>query len=822
MARLCRRVAWIVGACCAAITTLAHAQIAEPIFPGISVEIADVMQFPDTRNQGTEDSRVRENIARINFLRELPDNTNRWFVNDLRGQLYMVNPQTSIQPYLNFSSQFSRFTIGPAGLATGLISVTPHPAFATNGKFYTIHMETSSGNPGTVDFMAQGNAGTIGNHSVITEWTASNPAANVFAGTNRELLRIATPQGFLHGPGDVAFNPIANPGDADYGLLYIAGGDAGYDAYSKGSPQAQRLDSVFGKILRIDPAGNNGVGGQYGVPSINTYASDGNSATLGEIYATGFRNAHRIMWDTGTGTLFTTDIGQNDIEEINILQPGGNYGWSTREGTFTYSNNSIGPLPPNANSDGFRYPVAQYDHDDFGGDAAIAGGFVYRGTAIPQLQGKFVYGDIVHGRLLYSDVIEMINANDGIATTTADVHELFLTRNGVSVTLEDLVLDKMGESTLPADRHDLRFGQTDDGEIYLITKQDGYIRKLVGATRLEVTVDRTTGAVHIVNPTGVAVGIKGYDLSSISGSLAPMNAAWNSLADQAKPGWAESSATANALAEANANSSLAIGASSSQGIGTPYAPVHAAFGAPGAEDLEFEYQTADGATLTAQVKYTGVDLSNNLVLKVDPSTGRAHIQNTSEFDVSIDGYSIFTDSNSLRPSEWSSLADQDVSDWIEAGPTSDNLSELKPTDSMLVESGEVISLGKIFDPTKPHDLEFEFRRVVGVAGSIMQGLVTYAAVRLPGDYDNDGTVDAADYTLWRDSLGQAGANLPADGNYDGTIDAGDYEIWKSHFGDSDGAGAGTAGQGVPEPTTLGICFCGMMLGFTGGRIRRRR
>lgn len=121
MARLCRRVAWIVGACCAAITTLAHAQIAEPIFPGISVEIADVMQFPDTRNQGTEDSRVRENIARINFLRELPDNTNRWFVNDLRGQLYMVNPQTSIQPYLNFSSQFSRFTIGPAGLATSTL-----------------------------------------------------------------------------------------------------------------------------------------------------------------------------------------------------------------------------------------------------------------------------------------------------------------------------------------------------------------------------------------------------------------------------------------------------------------------------------------------------------------------------------------------------------------------------------------------------------------------------------------------------------------------------------------------------------------------------
>ncbi len=115
---------------------------------------------------------------------------------------------------------------------------------------------------------------------------------------------------------------------------------------------------------------------------------------------------------------------------------------------------------------------------DLGGDAAIAGGFVYRGASIPELFGKFVYGDIVHGRMFYSDVIQMIQADDGIATTTAPVYELFLTRNGEPVTLEDLVLDAIGESNLPADRHDLRFGQTSDGEIYVITKQDGWIRRL--------------------------------------------------------------------------------------------------------------------------------------------------------------------------------------------------------------------------------------------------------------------------------------------------------------------------------------------------------
>jgi hypothetical protein len=260
--------------------------------------------------------------------------------------------------------------------------------------------------------------------------------------------------------------------------LYIGGGDSGYDAYNKGSPQAQRLDSLFGKILRIDPAGTNGLSGEYGIPSFNPYANDGNSATLGEIYATGFRNAHRLMWDAVTGTFFTTDIGQNDVEEINILNAGANYGWPLREGTFTYTGNNVGPLPPNANSDGLKYPVAQYDHDDFGGDAAIAGGFVYRGASIPELVGKFVYGDIVHGRLFYSDVIQLIQANDGIATTTAPVYELFLTRGGESVTLEQLVLEAIDESDLPADRHDLRFGQTADGEIYVITKQDGWIRRL--------------------------------------------------------------------------------------------------------------------------------------------------------------------------------------------------------------------------------------------------------------------------------------------------------------------------------------------------------
>ncbi len=270
---------------CATIPLAARGQIADPIIPGISVEISDVLQMPNTKGLGPEDSRVQENVARINFLRELPDDSGRWFVNDLRGSLYTVDsPTKTIHDYLNMRDEFPRFIFGSSGLATGFISVTPHPEFATNGKFYTIHVENSNGSP-SPDFIAPGNPGTIRQHEVITEWTATDPSADVFSGTHRELLRIATPSGFLHGTGDVAFNPVSHPGDSDYGLLYVGGGESGYDAYGKGSPQAQRLDSLFGKILRIDPAGTNGLSGEYGIPSINPYANDGNSATLGEIYA---------------------------------------------------------------------------------------------------------------------------------------------------------------------------------------------------------------------------------------------------------------------------------------------------------------------------------------------------------------------------------------------------------------------------------------------------------------------------------------------------------------------------------------------------------
>jgi glucose/arabinose dehydrogenase len=173
---------------------------------------------------------------------------------------------------------------------------------------------------------------------VITEWTASSPSANVFAGTRRELLRIDY-NGTIHGLQDIGFNPYAKAGDEDYGLLYICAGDGG--SVAAGRPDwTHKLSSPYGSILRLDPLGTNSVNGRYGIPAANPYANDGKADTLGEIYAWGFRNPHRISWDSQPPhRALIGDIGENQIEEVNLLTKGGDYGYPDREGTFVLRTN---------------------------------------------------------------------------------------------------------------------------------------------------------------------------------------------------------------------------------------------------------------------------------------------------------------------------------------------------------------------------------------------------------------------------------------------------------------------------------------------------
>jgi hypothetical protein len=384
-------------------------------------------------------------------------------------------------------------------LESGFIGFDFHPDFARNGLFYTVHAESVVGNPATPNFIPPGfTAADVNFHDIITEWHATNPAANTFAGTRRELLRVGHIVTTLTHPfGDVEFNPTAKPGSPDYGLLYTSGSDLGFSngggPHAKNPSQTQRLDTLLSAILRIDPRspsqskGTKGLG-DYTIPAINKFAADGDPKTFGEIYAYGFRNAHRLSWDLTDGTMFASDIGMNNIEEINIVHEGNNYGWMKREGIFENGVTRPGgaldqlfALPAEILTgkakDEFTYPVAMYDHND---GQAVAGGFAYYGR-IPALRGKFVFGDVVRGRLFAADLAAIKKADDGIPQTVAPIEEVQLYVREASGRRIDVTFREIIEATngATAARADLHLGRSRDGELFITSRQDGMIRMLV-------------------------------------------------------------------------------------------------------------------------------------------------------------------------------------------------------------------------------------------------------------------------------------------------------------------------------------------------------
>jgi len=482
---------------------IAMAQInnpfSEPIQKqGLSVEIRQLTQLPDTSGMySAEKDRLYAAIARIGFVRELSDG--RRFVNDARGQLYFLENGTESLLYLNMAERFPN--TGYLDLQSGFIGFDFHPDFLTNGLFYTIHLENRAADSPSPDFVPPGfTAADAPYHSVITEWRADDPSAPMFSGSQREIFRGGqVVNSFFHPFGFVGFNPTSEPGDPDYALLYTSGSDLGFS--NGGGPnsvnpgQLQRLDTLTGAILRIDPRSPAETGGEkgmgdYTIPAINLYARDGDPATFGEIYAHGFRNAHRLSWDYSDGTMFAADIGMSQVEEINIVVEGHNYGWMQREGIFdnavNYPEGGLGLVYSLADeilngevNDGFTYPVAMYDHTE---GLAVTAGFAYRGSA-PALQGKFIFGDIQRGRLFAADLAELKAADDGIPSTVAAIEEIQLYQvdaNGVrsDVDFWALIEAVKGESI---SRADLQISEGRDGVIFITSRQDGVIRVLGSA-----------------------------------------------------------------------------------------------------------------------------------------------------------------------------------------------------------------------------------------------------------------------------------------------------------------------------------------------------
>jgi len=406
-----------------------------------------------------------ELMSRINYLYHAKDGTDRLFVNDLNGKLYLIDADNEVSTYLDIADEFLELRTVDS-LSAGLSTFAFHPDFESNGLLYTIHNEF----PGDAFDFDHPNTESAENErtdSVVVEWTASDPSADTFSGTNREIFRMAQ-HSVNHGLQLLEFNRTADEGSSDYGILYLSIGDSEGAGDSRFSGVSQMLNYPQGKLLRINPDLNDDRGslsanGQYRIPDDNPFV-DSADGTLGEIWAYGFRNPIRFDWDPTTGAMLVSDIGERNIEEVNLIEPGNNYGWNNREGTFRFDPtdpDNVFPLPADDDPENV-YPVAQYDHDE---GFAIVGGFVYRGSAIPSLFGSYVFGDIVQGHLFH------VNVDDLVLGQQATINALtLLDEAGAEVSFNDLI---------GAERADLRFGLDADGEIYIMSKQDGVVRQLV-------------------------------------------------------------------------------------------------------------------------------------------------------------------------------------------------------------------------------------------------------------------------------------------------------------------------------------------------------
>lgn len=278
------------------------------------------------------------------------DGSGRAFVVEQKGVIRVVGPSGEAGTFLDIED--SVFFSGESGL----LGVVFHPDYESNGFFYVYYV---TDNP---------------RRSVVSRWSASGDDSNrADPGSELVLLEVPQPQATNHKAGQLAFGPD--------GYLYIATGDGG----ASGSTSRDRTN-LLGSILRID-VDNTDAGLNYGIPPDNPFAGNA-SGFREEIFAYGFRNPWRFAFDPANGTLFAGDVGDSAREEIDLVQSGLDYGWDVMEGTICHT------PPSGCDRDGLELPIFDYGRDM--GGTVIAGLF-YRGGEIPELAGKFIYGDFVSG-----------------------------------------------------------------------------------------------------------------------------------------------------------------------------------------------------------------------------------------------------------------------------------------------------------------------------------------------------------------------------------------------------------------------------------------
>ncbi|MFI5237061.1 MAG: PQQ-dependent sugar dehydrogenase [Ignavibacteriales bacterium] len=309
------------------------------------------------------------------FLTNSGDGTNRIFVVEQNGIIRVFPNSSTVQTSKTFLDISDRVT---SGSETGLLGLAFHPNFENNGYFY-------------VNYTANNPLRTI-----VSRFQATVNPDSANANSEFQILTFTQPYS-NHNGGWIGFGP-------NDGYLYIASGDGG----SSGDPDnyGQRLDALLGKILCIDIDG----GTPYLIPTSNPFYDSTNTLVKKEIFAWGLRNPWRCSFDSLTGRFFAADVGQGSWEEIDIIQSGKNYGWRCYEGNHVYDLSGC-------NYPEYTFPIWEYNHSI---GFSITGGYVYRGANVPELQGKYIYGDYITKRIWALDY-------DGINPPT---NQLLLTAPG--------------------------------------------------------------------------------------------------------------------------------------------------------------------------------------------------------------------------------------------------------------------------------------------------------------------------------------------------------------------------------------------------------
>ncbi|MCA9239348.1 MAG: hypothetical protein KDA37_04075 [Planctomycetales bacterium] len=415
----------------------------------------------------------------------------------------------------------------------------------------------------------------------------------------------------------------------------------------------------------------------------------------------------------------------------------------------------------------------------------VAGDLLLSGSVIGAHISDTTHGQITAGGSADLSGTLLVDVS-GVSPVLGMTWNLVTASGGIAKMFDQIVVD----NTPPLTRG-LQFQAVENGNTAQLK---------VGNT-LIVTVDRQTGDTTIENPIGSGINVASYALRSAAGSLSPGTAQSLNDSGVAGTGWLGSPATANLLSEVKPSSTFTLGAGQSVSLGNAYATGVT----PSNEDIMLDFTTTTGEVYQGIVEYSG--FLNDLVLFVDPADGSAAIGNLSSAITPSDltSYAVTSAGGQLVPGNWDTLetSGEAGSGWDATPGSTAFLAETNLTDAHLFSYGTLIDLGQIFTPSGLEDLQFIYT-VDGVttqiAGSVVYGAIPMPPVGLPGDFNGDAVVDAADYTVWRDNLGAPDeSSLGGNGSGGGGIGQEDYDLWQSNYGATALSGASTYAA-APEPT----------------------